>query len=108
MVAESPLGSLLVAATGKGICSVKLGDDASVLLNDLQAEFPAADLQEGDEPLRGWLESVLEYLEGERIGLELPLDITGHGLSTPSLAYVAVKSPTARPGPTSRWPSTWA
>ena len=75
LVAESPLGSLLVAATGKGICSVKLGDDASVLLNDLQAEFPAADLQEGDEPLRGWLESVLEYLEGERIGLELPLDI---------------------------------
>ena len=75
LVAESPLGSLLVAATGKGICSVKLGDDASVLLNDLQAEFPAADLQEGDEPLRGWLESVLEYLEGERLGLNLPLDI---------------------------------
>ena len=75
LFAESPLGSLLVAATGKGICSVKLGDDASVLLNDLQAEFPAADLQEGDEALRGWLESVLEYLEGERLGLNLPLDI---------------------------------
>ena len=75
LVAESPLGSLLVAATGKGICSVKLGDDASVLLNDLRAEFSAADFQEGDETLRGWLESVLEYLEGERLGLDLPLDI---------------------------------
>ena len=75
LVAESPLGSLLVAATGKGICSVKLGDDASVLLNDLRTEFPLANFQEGDEALRGWLESVLEYLEGERLGLDLPLDI---------------------------------
>ena len=75
LVAESPLGALLVAATGKGICSVKLGDDPSALLKDLQAEFPAADFQEGDEALRGWLGLVLEYLEGERLGLDLPLDI---------------------------------
>ena len=75
LVAESPLGALLVAATGKGICSVKLGDNPSALLKDLQAEFPAADFQEGDEALRGWLGLVLEYLEGERLGLDLPLDI---------------------------------
>ena len=75
LVAESPLGALLVAATGKGICSVKLGDEASALLKDLRAEFPAADFQEGDEALRGWLGLVLEYLEGERLGLDLPLDI---------------------------------
>ena len=75
LVAESPLGALLVAATGKGICSVKLGDDPSALLKDLQAEFPAADFQEGDEALRGWLGLVLEYLDGERLGLDLPLDI---------------------------------
>ena len=75
LVAESPLGALLVAATGKGICSVKLGDDPSALLNDLRAEFPAADFQEGDEALWGWLGLVLEYLEGERLSLDLPLDI---------------------------------
>ena len=75
LVAESPLGALLVAATGKGICSVKLGDDPSALLKDLRAEFPAADFQEGDESLQGWLGLVLEYLEGERLGLDLPLDI---------------------------------
>ena len=75
LVAESPLGALLVAATVKGICSVKLGEEASALLKDLQAEFPAADFQEGDEALRGWLGLVLEYLEGERLGLDLPLDI---------------------------------
>ena len=75
LVAESSLGALLVAATGKGICSVKQGDDPSALLKDLQAEFPAADFQEGDKALRGWLGLVLEYLEGERLGLDLPLDI---------------------------------
>ena len=75
LFAESPLGALLVAATGKGICSVKLGDDPSALLKGLEAEFPAADFQEGDEALRGWLGLVLEYLEGERLGLDLPLDI---------------------------------
>ena len=75
LVAESPLGALLVAATGKGICSVKLGDDASTLLKDVKAEFPAADFREGDEALRGWLRLVLEYLEGEQLGLDLPLDI---------------------------------
>ena len=75
LLAESPLGNVLVAATGKGICSVKLGDEASALLKDLRAEFPAADFQEGDELLRGWLGAVLEYLDGERVGLDLPLDI---------------------------------
>ena len=75
LVAESTLGALLVAATGKGICSVKLGDNPSALLKDLHAEFPAADFQEGDEALRGWLGLVLEYLEGERRSLDLPLDI---------------------------------
>ena len=81
LVAESPLGALLVAATGKGICSVKLGrsyHDASALLKDLRTEFPAADFQEGDEGPAGpqpWLGLVLEYLEGERLGLDLPLDI---------------------------------
>ena len=106
LVAESPLGSLLVAATGKGICSVKLGDDASTLLKDLQAEFPAADFQEGDETLRGWLESVLEYLEGERLGLDLPSTYRPRPFSAES-GVCCSQSPTARPDPTSRWPSTY-
>ncbi len=75
LIAESPLGTVLVAATGKGICSVNLGDEASTLLKDLRAEFPAADFKDGDELLQGWLGSVLEYLDGEPPGLDLPLDI---------------------------------
>lgn len=44
VVADSPLGCLLVAATGRGVCAVKLGDAPAPLLAELQAEFPAANL----------------------------------------------------------------
>ena len=43
-LAASPLGCLLVAATGRGVCAVKLGDAPAPLLAELQAEFPAAHL----------------------------------------------------------------
>ena len=35
-VGQCSLGSILVAATGKGICAVQLGDDAGVLVEELQ------------------------------------------------------------------------
>ena len=90
LVAESPLGALLVAATGKGICSVKLGDDPSALLKDLQAEFPAADFREGDEASAG-LAGVSAGIPGRRAARpRFTPRHTGHGLSAPSLAYVAV------------------
>ena len=44
VVADSPLGWLLVAATGRGVCAVKLGDAPAPLVAELQAEFPAANL----------------------------------------------------------------
>ena len=36
------LGSILVAATDKGICAILLGDDAATLLRDLEDRFPKA------------------------------------------------------------------
>ena len=44
VVADSPLGCLLAAATGRGVCAVKLGDAPAPLVSELQAEFPAANL----------------------------------------------------------------
>src|SRR5262245_57843317 len=41
-IADSPLGRLLVAATSKGICSVKRGDKDTALEDDLRREYPAA------------------------------------------------------------------
>lgn len=75
LVAESPLGYLLVAATSQGVCSVKLGDKPPELVAELRAEFPAAVHQEGDEALKGWVGSLLEYLDTRLTELDLPLDV---------------------------------
>ena len=80
-VAPSALGSLLLAATNTGVCAVKLGDAADALVAELYAEFPAADIVHspyGDAAptnLRNWIDALMEYLDGGRLDLDLPLDV---------------------------------
>jgi AraC family transcriptional regulator of adaptative response/methylated-DNA-[protein]-cysteine methyltransferase len=45
---DTVLGQALVAATGRGICAVSLGDDAAALERELREEFPRATLQRVD------------------------------------------------------------
>lgn len=66
---------LLVAATEKGICAVRLGDSVSSLETDLRNEFPAAHIERHDEPLGQWVREIIQHLEGGRPHLELPLDV---------------------------------
>ncbi len=74
-IADSPLGRLLVAATPKGICSVKLGDKDEALERDLRQEYPAASITPNRTDLARWLKTILTYLNGRRPHLDLPLDI---------------------------------
>jgi AraC family transcriptional regulator of adaptative response/methylated-DNA-[protein]-cysteine methyltransferase len=74
-LAESRLGPVLVAATGRGICAVSLGESATELETRLAAEYPRASLRRDDETLQPWLTPLLEYLDGTRRELDLPLDI---------------------------------
>jgi AraC family transcriptional regulator of adaptative response/methylated-DNA-[protein]-cysteine methyltransferase len=76
-VAESALGWLLVAATGKGICSIELADDAESLRQRLQQRFARARLIEDGGRLQPWLQQVLEFIRAPQRGLDLPLDIRG-------------------------------
>jgi AraC family transcriptional regulator of adaptative response/methylated-DNA-[protein]-cysteine methyltransferase len=69
------LGWLLVAATRKGVCSVKLGDSESALQSDLEKEFPAADIHRDDKGLSPMLETVIKHLEGKTPHVALPLDV---------------------------------
>ena len=69
------LGRLLVAATEKGICSVRLGDSDAELEANLRSEYPAADIQRDDKTLSKWVEHLLSHLNGERPHLDLPLDV---------------------------------
>ena len=76
-VGECSLGSILVAASEKGICAILLGDDAEALTRDLQDRFPKADLIGGDAEFERWVARVVGFVEAPRVGLELPLDIRG-------------------------------
>ncbi len=74
-VVACPMGRLLVAATDKGVCSVKLGGTDTELEGNLLAEFPTANHQQGGGHLAIWTAEILSYLDGEKTGLDLPLDI---------------------------------
>jgi AraC family transcriptional regulator, regulatory protein of adaptative response / methylated-DNA-[protein]-cysteine methyltransferase len=71
----SSLGIVLIAATSKGLCSVKLGDDANHLRDLLAEEFSAAELVEGD--LKELKTKILAFIDGEASLARLPLDIRG-------------------------------
>lgn len=73
----SELGTIVVAATESGICSVRFGDDQVQLLSGLQREFSAAELRESEEQLSPWLDLVGAYLSGTTRLLELPFDVRG-------------------------------
>jgi AraC family transcriptional regulator of adaptative response/methylated-DNA-[protein]-cysteine methyltransferase len=74
-IADSPLGRLLVAATPKGICSVKLGDSDETLADELRQEYPAASITPNRSDLARWINAILTYLNGRGPHLDLPLDI---------------------------------
>ena len=72
---ESPLGRLLVAATPRGICAVKVGAADAALAVDLRREYPAAVLATGDTQLTGWVRRILASLQPGAPDPRLPLDI---------------------------------
>jgi AraC family transcriptional regulator of adaptative response/methylated-DNA-[protein]-cysteine methyltransferase len=73
---DSPLGRLLVAATGKGVCFVSLGDDDAQLEAALYAEFPEADsIVRDHEASASAVDAFMKFLEGEAPHVDLPLDI---------------------------------
>jgi len=75
-VTNSPLGLLLVAATGQGICFVSIGARNEDLETALQREFPAADtIRRDDDALAEGVARILGHLNGKEPHVDLPLDI---------------------------------
>jgi AraC family transcriptional regulator of adaptative response/methylated-DNA-[protein]-cysteine methyltransferase len=71
----TPLGQLLVAATSKGVCSVKLGDSAKTLEENLLQEFPAAEVRREDKMLNSAVSAIVDQIANRNPRIELPLDI---------------------------------
>ena len=76
-VGDCSLGSILVAATAKGVCAILMGDDPDALVRDLQDRFPRAVLTGGDREFDATVAKVLSFVEAPGLGLDLPLDVRG-------------------------------
>ncbi|MEH1998063.1 MAG: bifunctional DNA-binding transcriptional regulator/O6-methylguanine-DNA methyltransferase Ada [Nostoc sp.] len=76
-IAPCPLGYLLVATTEKGICAVKLGDEADKLEHIFNQEFNQADIVRDDHTHKEWIQAILNFIAGDETHLDLPLDIRG-------------------------------
>ena len=72
---ECPLGRVLVAATGRGLCAVAVGDTDTALLADLRGEFPRARITRVDAGRDEWLAAVVARIAaqfGERGKTNVP------------------------------------
>lgn len=74
-IVDSPLGRLLVAATGRGVCAVSMGTSDADLTRALAREYPAATIAIDEGALARWTTAIIAHLEGRRPRLDLPLDI---------------------------------
>jgi AraC family transcriptional regulator of adaptative response/methylated-DNA-[protein]-cysteine methyltransferase len=73
--ADSPLGRMLIAATGRGICSIQFARSDGELLEGLKREFPFAARKVDEGGLRSWVSALLKHMLGQNLDLSLPLDI---------------------------------
>ncbi len=76
-VGECSLGSILVAATARGICTIALGDDPEALCHELERRFPRARLVGGEPEFEALVASVVGLVEHPGRGSKLPLDVQG-------------------------------
>src|SRR6266700_2739210 len=70
-----PLGRLLVGATTRGVCAVRLGRSDAALEAELAREYPDAELRRDGAPLASWVNALLRHLTGDAARLDLPLDV---------------------------------
>lgn len=71
------LGTILVARSSRGICSILLGDNPEALESDLRTRFPRAAISEGSASFEQDLAQVIASVEMPSRGLALPLDVRG-------------------------------
>ncbi|SEG04408.1 methylated-DNA--[protein]-cysteine S-methyltransferase [Nitrosomonas ureae] len=76
---ECSFGSILVAASKIGVCTIALGNDPHTLIHDLQYPFPHAEFAANNK-FGQWIAKVVYFIETPAIELVLPLDIRGTAL----------------------------
>ena len=72
-VTQSSLGSLLVAATDKGLCRIAFDEDEAAL----RARFPKAMIQTGDDRFAALVAQVVALVDDPARPTDLPIDVAG-------------------------------
>jgi len=70
---DSPLGTMLIAATSKGICRLTFDDS----VESLERLFPRATIVKDDGGLRALVEGALTAIERPLAAPDLPIDVAG-------------------------------
>jgi AraC family transcriptional regulator of adaptative response/methylated-DNA-[protein]-cysteine methyltransferase len=73
--APSEAGVVLLAATDRGVCAARLGDDDAALERALRSEFPRAALERDDRALKAWVAELTRRIAGRPPRREVPLDV---------------------------------
>lgn len=76
-ISSCSLGLVLVAATGRGICSIDLGDNEEGLTEELTRRFHVAELIRAGEDFDSLLDKVVLLVDHPSDAPILPLDIQG-------------------------------
>jgi AraC family transcriptional regulator of adaptative response/methylated-DNA-[protein]-cysteine methyltransferase len=74
-IAPCALGRVLVAATGRGISAVYMGERDVELVAALHLEYPRAEIRRGSGEHAKWVRDVVQHLDGANPELDLPTDV---------------------------------
>ena len=109
-IGETGLGTILIARSSVGVCSILMGTDGDELRNDLAERFPESKLIRDNARLADELHQVQRFIETPALGLDLALDVRGtpfqrrvwtvlQGVPAGStITYAAVASRIGEPG----------
>jgi AraC family transcriptional regulator of adaptative response/methylated-DNA-[protein]-cysteine methyltransferase len=76
-LASSNIGRVLVAATERGVCAVRLGESDSELVAELRREFPMSEPREDARALADSVRQVIACVNGNEPHPEIALDVRG-------------------------------
>ena len=76
-IRDTSLGLLLVAASARGVCSVRFGASESALRAVLARELPCATFERGGERVARWADALAAAVEGRGDAARVPLDVAG-------------------------------
>lgn len=72
---DSPIGRLLLGATGKGLCAVCIGASDEAVESALKEDYYAADLYRNDQQMKSWALEFSHYFDGKEFSKQLPIDV---------------------------------